>query len=89
MASLKAPDFLQLINGYTAEGKAFYAYIAMDSAAYQNLQEKWSRGEKIDLTQAGEIIETGWGRYPDAATIDRMKRDHNAQENFMDILDNL
>lgn len=54
----------ELVNSKTADGRDFYAYLAIIPTKYELYKIASSSGKPIKFTDYGEIILTGWGKEP-------------------------
>lgn len=60
-------------------GRPCYLYIFVDrekTASFTNLQ----KGQTVDYTKFGKVIECGWGENPPAHVAQKMKEEYNYEE---------
>lgn len=59
---------IELCAGRIKDGREFHAFIKMDIENGQRYRADLAKGVPLDLNSYGEILHTGWGKEPDAAT---------------------
>jgi hypothetical protein len=69
-------DIVELCSGALRDGRMFHAFIKMTPDNYMKYQEALKLNIALDLPSFGDVIHTGWGDTPDAATKERIMRGH-------------
>jgi len=57
---------VQYVGGTQEDGQAFWAYILMKPERYEEYYSQVMTGEKLDLTDYGDILQQGFGAQPPA-----------------------
>jgi len=75
-------QIVEICTGKTADGRDFYAYVAMNLEVYPLFKAAQKEGRNMDLTKLGEILYTGWGRVPPPEVVRGMQEQYNIDPDF-------
>ena len=67
---------VELCAGRIKDGREFHAFIKMDIESRQRYRADLAKGAPLDLNHYGQILHTGWGKEPDAATCAMIAEEH-------------
>lgn len=75
---------VHILSGKTAKDEDFYVYISIKPSRYEDLLLIASAGDtSMDLTEFGDILESGFGRVPSAAVMKEMEDKYGVDHNFI------
>lgn len=77
-----AVAIIHLCSGQTADGKDFYAYVAMKPSRYMDYIEATQRGDGVLLRDYGDILESGFGLVPPEKVQQEMQRKFGVDPTF-------
>lgn len=81
-----AVAIIHLCSGQTADGKDFFAYVAMKPSRYMQYIEATQRGDEVLLRDYGDILESGFGLVPSVKVQDEMQRKYGVDPTFFEEL---
>jgi len=79
----KSFGIIHLISGKTGKGEDFYAYISVTPSRYEDFLLISHAKEQMDLSEFGEILESGFGTDPSPEVQQYMKENYNVDPDFI------
>ena len=79
----KKTGLVHLMCGKTGDGKDFYAYINVLPSRYEDFLLISRAREQMNLSEFGEILESGFGREPPAEVRRMMEDKYQVDHDFM------
>jgi len=83
----------ELVSSTTADGRDFYAYIAIIPSKYEAYKIAAASGDSVKFTEYGDIVLTGWGKYPTKEIENQMEdlfhMNHNFESEIMEYTKNI
>ena len=83
----------ELASSKTADGRDFYAYLAIIPSKYDAYKTAASSGESVKFTEYGDVILTGWGKQPTSEIESEMEdlfhMNHNFESEIMEYAKNI
>jgi len=75
-------SILHLTGGTDANGKEYYAYMAIKPSLYKEFHEKSLNDETININDYGIVIESGFGALPPPEVQKKMADEYGFSANF-------
>ena len=71
-----------LVSGVTHKDEAFYACISVKPSCYEDMLLISRAGQAIDMTEFGDILESGFGHGPPQEVMRMMEEKYGVDHNF-------
>lgn len=67
---------IRFLKGEFIGIKCWY-YLKLSPENYQKYKKIFSNSKDVNISEYGEVIESGWGDYPQQKVIDKMLKEYN------------